>query len=70
MNHFWSKPDGFDQWFTLAQGTNAQFREQRYFEDDKEVVKYGNQAIHLTDRALEFLQTRDEDKPYFLFVGY
>jgi len=70
LNHFWSKPDGFDQWFTLAQGTNAQFREQRYFEDDKEVVKYGNQAIHLTDRALEFLQTRDEDKPYFLFVGY
>ena len=70
LNDFWKRPPGFDEWFTLAKGTNAQFREQRYFENERMVSKYGNQAIHLTERALRFLGNRDPEKPFFLFVGY
>ena len=70
LNHFWTRPPGFDEWFTLAEGTNAQFREQRFFEDERMIEKYGNQAIHLTERALRFLGNRDPAKPFFLFVGY
>ena len=53
LNHFRGKPPGFDQWFTLATGTNAQFRKQPFYEDHREVVRHGNQAHCLTDRALQ-----------------
>ena len=70
LNDFRRRRPGFDEWFTLAEGTNAQFRTQRFFEDDRLIEKYGNQAIHLTERALRFLVDRDPAKPFFLFVGY
>ena len=70
LNHFRTKPSGFDEWFTQANGTNAQFRAQDYFENDRKLSHFGNQAIHLTDRALQFLRSRDGSKPFFLFVGY
>ena len=40
LNHFWEKPLGFDEWFTLAKGTNSQFRDQGFFEDDRKILNY------------------------------
>lgn len=70
LNNFRSAPAGFDTWFTLARGTNARFGEQRFYEGDREMVRHGQQATFLTDRAVRFLNEASASAPFFLFVGY
>ena len=70
LNHFWESPPGFDIWFSNAKGTNARFGPQPFYEGNQHTERHGNQAHILTDRSLQFLQERDQDQPFFLFVGY
>jgi len=66
----WSPQPGFDVWFSSKKGTFATFGEQVFYEGDQEVTWHGHPSLPVTDRAVRFLNERDPQKPFFLFVGY
>lgn len=68
--HFWEPPEGWDTWFSLAEGTNARFGKQPYYEGNVRLEHHGRQSDFITDRAIRFLRERPREKPFFLFVGY
>lgn len=68
--HFWEPPAGWDTWFSNAEGTNARFGKQPFYEGNVRVECHGNQADFITDRAVRFLREDERTNPFFLFVGY
>lgn len=62
---------GFDYWFSQWGGTNAKFGKQPFSDQGERRDYYGHQAPVVTDAAIRFLrQPRQQDQPFFLFVGY
>ena len=70
LNHFREPPPGWETWFSNATGTNARFGAQPFYEGNRRVELYGNQAHLLADRAVRFLRERDRGRPFYLFVGF
>jgi len=68
--HSWNPQPGFDRWFSYGE---FQFphKGRIKFSDQGEIIDFeGYQTPAFTDRAIEFLRTRDGRRPFFLFVGY
>ncbi len=65
----WIKPNGFDTWF-VADGTNARYGSQPYCDGKQVHELHGHQPGITTDAAIDFLQIRPQNKPFFMYVGY
>ena len=62
---------GFDYWFSLSGDYPIPHNSLYRFGDNgqiKNISGYKTQII--TDRAIEFLRNRDQNQPFFLYVGY
>lgn len=61
---------GFDYWFSPA-GEYPKPIGFTHFSENGTVQKIsGHKPPIITDRAVQFLQNRDKERPFFLFVGY
>ena len=61
---------GFDRWFSVGRTFPYPSGTHTFFSGDAPVELKGYKTDILTDRAVDFLRTRDAAKPFFLFVGY
>ncbi len=62
---------GFDYCFCLSGDyPMAHNSTYRFCENGDEQLLPGYKTPIITDRAVKFLQNRDEERPFFLFVGY
>ena len=61
---------GFDRWFSYQMAQYPHVGEQRFSDQGHPVTEHGHQAPLLTDRAVDFIRTRPQDRPFFLFVSY
>lgn len=61
---------GFDTWFSLGPAQGNHTGPHTYYDGDTPVTMRGYKAEITTDHALRFLHTRDDTRPFFLFVGY
>lgn len=61
---------GFDRWFSHAAGQYPHFGAQAFTDQGVVLRQFGHQASLLTDRAIQFLRDRPQDRPFFLLVGY
>jgi len=61
----------FDYWFSLSGDYPYKHNDTtRYCDNGTEKFLTGYTTRVITDQALNFLQSRDRDKPFFLMVGY
>jgi len=61
---------GFDTWFSLGPAQGNHIGPHTYYDGSTPVTIRGYKAEITTDHALRFLDTRDDTRPFFLFVGY
>ncbi len=62
---------GFDYWYSGWRKTPKYFSLSNKYSDQGRVVeRRGYDTQIFTDAAVDFLRTRDADKPFFLFIGY
>lgn len=64
---------GFDYWVTFRGGHTASFTDLQIFDNGKQ-YNLADVSEHLTDfwtrRAVDFIQSHDEDEPFFLWLSY
>lgn len=63
-------PPGFDWAFGMDRKMNSHNGSIDYFLNGKKLTLEGNRSRHITARALQFLEERPADRPFFLNVGY
>lgn len=62
---------GFDTWFTLGNDYPVEHGgSHRYCDNGRMRVINGRKTRIITDQALQFLRQRDQERPFFLTVGY
>jgi len=61
---------GWERWFSIGQPQGGHSGEQRYSDGGEIVQLNGFKTRVVTDRALRFLEQRDRERPFLLFVGY
>lgn len=67
---------GWDKWFTYnvhIDGWQNQYNHSgliHYSDNGTPLSLEGFQSEHLTSEGIEFLEDRDQSKPFFLFMGY
>jgi arylsulfatase A-like enzyme len=61
---------GFDYWFSLGPRQGGHRGPHTYWHNGQPVDLTGYKSSITTDHAIDFLRTRDADKPFFMFVGY
>ena len=61
---------GFDDWFSVGRTFPYPSGPHTFSHDGEMVELKGYKTDILTDRAVDFLRTRETDNPFFLFVGY
>jgi arylsulfatase A-like enzyme len=66
--HLKTEPTGFDHWKVLI-GQGSYYR-PRFLENGVEVERPGYVTDLITDAALEFLESRDEDTPFLLLYNH
>jgi arylsulfatase A-like enzyme len=66
--HLKTEPTGFDHWKVLI-GQGSYYR-PRFLENGVEVERPGYVTDLITDSALEFLENRDEGKPFLLLYNH
>lgn len=64
------KQPGFDYWFGFERGQYPHKGQQYFTEQGQSVEANGQQSFFLTEKAIEFLCNTDDNRPFFLFVGY
>ncbi len=60
--HLNSEPQGFDFWSILI--GQGEYYAPRFIENGNEIVEQGYVTDVITDKAIRFLENRDEDKPF------
>ena len=62
---------GFDSWFALSGDYPIGAKGRYRFSDDGKIVELdGYKSQIITDHAVRFLRQRDQERPFFLFVGH
>ena len=61
---------GFDRWFSFYDLQYPHCGTQRFSYDGDLVMEEGHQSPFITDRAVEFLDSRATNRPFFMTVGY
>lgn len=64
------KPDGADYHFGLPHWQGTHNDPYTYVKNGEFIELEGNKSSHITDHAIEFLQSTGEETPFFLCVGY
>lgn len=65
----WLPQPGFDYWFSYAYEQYPHRGAQRFVEDGRPVSFDGYQSAAITSKAIAWLQRRNQERPFFLFVG-
>lgn len=63
-------PRGADYHFGLPGWQGHHNDSYTYVENGRQVTMEGNKSAHITDHALTFLRSIDDERPFFLNVGY
>ncbi|QQE11297.1 sulfatase-like hydrolase/transferase [Planctomycetota bacterium] len=63
-------PKGFDQCFGTGANQGAHQEEHTYVLNNKPLKISGSKTEIITNHALDFLESRPSDKPFFLNIGY
>jgi len=66
--HLVSKPTGFDHWEILT--GQGDYYNPVFVSDTGKVVRHGYSTNIVTDRALDWLNQRDAEKPFCLFIHH
>lgn len=62
---------GFDHWVAFTKGHTTDFYDNQVFADGDVYRVQGQHIVeHFSDRAIDFLRSRDRDRPFFLQVNY
>jgi choline-sulfatase len=62
---------GFDYWYSAWRKTPKYYTPTSKYSDHGNVIELGGYDTQIiTDGAIRFLRERDEERPFFLFVGY
>lgn len=62
---------GFDYWYSGWRKTPKYFNLSNKYSDQGRVVeRRGYDTQIFTDAAIDFLRARDQERPFFLFIGY
>lgn len=62
---------GFDYWYSTWRKTPKYFTLTSKYSDHGNVIdRHGYDTQIITDSAIQFLRERDDDKPFFLFIGF
>ena len=62
---------GFDYWFALSGDYPTGHKGRYRYSMNGKIIELSGYKTHMiTDRAVNFLHNRDQEKPFFLFVGY
>jgi arylsulfatase A-like enzyme len=71
LGNFRQPGHGFDHWVALTKGHTTDFYDNDVFADGAVHRVRGQHIVeHFSDRAIEFLRTRDRTRPFFLQVNY
>ena len=63
--HLISEPQGFDHWSILSgQHEQGDYYDPDFWEDGKHIVEKGYATDIITDKAIDFLENRDKNKPF------
>lgn len=62
--------EGFTTWTTKPDGSTQEFYDQKVIENGQVRIEPGYTTDFWTRKAVEFLDTRAKDKPFFLFLAY
>ena len=63
--HLISEPQGFDHWSILSgQHEQGDYYDPDFWENGKHIVEKGYATDIITDKAIEFLEGRDKNKPF------
>ena len=69
--HLISEPQGFDHWSILSgQHEQGDYYDPDFWENGKHIVEKGYATDIITDKAIEFLEGRDKNKPFCLFIHH
>ena len=69
--HLISEPQGFDHWSILSgQHEQGDYYDPDFWENGKHIVEKGYATDIITDKAIEFLESRDKNKPFCLFIHH
>jgi len=66
----WEPKPGFDRWFSYGEFQFPHRGPIKFSDQGRLVEETGYQTPVITDQAIDFLRTRDQQKPFFMFVGY
>lgn len=62
---------GFDFWYSAWRKTPKYFSHTNKYSDQGRVVeRRGSDTRIISEAAIDFLRTREQEKPFFLFIGY
>ncbi len=61
---------GFDSWFSLGPWQGTHRGPHTYWSNNQPIELTGYKSTIITDHALQFLNIRSAEQPFFLFVGY
>lgn len=62
---------GFEHWVALTKGHTTDFHDNEVFTDGRVERVTGPHIVeHISDRAIDFITTRDRGRPFFLQVNY
>ena len=65
--HLISEPQGFDFWSILSgQEEQGDYYDPDFVENGKPIVEKGYVTDIITDKAIDFIETRDKDKPFMM----
>lgn len=61
---------GFDRWFSFYESQYPHCGTQQFSNEGELVIEEGHQSPFITQRVVDFLETRDASRPFFACVGY
>lgn len=71
LGNFRQPGHGFEHWVAFTKGHTTDFYDNEVYADGRvERVRGQHIVEHFSDRAIEYLATRDRDRPFFLQVNY
>ncbi len=71
LGNFRQPGHGFDHWVAFTKGHTTDFYDNEVYADGALQRVTGQHIVeHFSDRAIEYVQGRDRDRPFFLQVNY
>ncbi len=62
--------NGFDHWVTFPHGHTRDFSGNTFIENDRQYIYKGHSVDGFTEKAIDYLEKLNQDKPFFMFLSY